>query len=631
MPNERNEFYEFGPFRIDVAERQLFRDGTEVPLTTKAFEVLVLLVRNSSRTVTRDEFMNEVWAEAVVEESNLSDNISTLRQILGDDAREPKYIRTIPKRGYRFVADVRQAAEPDLVMHERTRQRVTIEVDESPALLPASRGRMIGGITIAAVMVVAAIVYYATRPKPEPAPRLQTRSLAVLPFKPLVAADRDAAMELGMTDALISKLSAIDEISVRPTTAVLPYVDRTIDVREIGGKLDVDTVLEGKIQKHGQRIRVSIQLVRTDDGAAVWADRFDEDVTDIFAMQDVISERVASALAVQLSPKERSSLAKRPTTSVEAYQLYLNGVHQWRSFSTDGLLAAINYHNAAIKLDPSFALAWAGLSNAYAVMGIYGPLPASEAFERARVAAARGVSLDPNAAETHVPVIAVKLFYERDWAGAKRELDILERLNESNGDLHSMRAYYFQAMGQPDRAQVELERAHALSPDWYVVRNDVLQGLIETRRFDEAITRAKRLIELEPNDRTGYEIVGDALAAKGEYDAAVPYLERALQLTRRIKSRPAGRQAWAHARAGRKTEALKALAVAKQDESPWMPMNVAAAYAGLGEHDQVFAWLDRAEREKVAFLWDIRQRYEFDEIRRDPRYAAILRKLKLDP
>ena len=616
--------YEFGPFRLDPSERQLLRGNEPIALTAKAFDVLHLLVRNPGRTVTKEEFMAEVWTGTVVEEANLTDNISTLRQALGDDARAPMYIATVPKRGYRFVgnAGALQASPP----------AVGGTPPGQPARTPAFR-RTAWAAGLIAIVILATLAYRYP-PWRSDAPRdavSETRSLAVLPFKPLSPADRDPAMEVGMADALIAKLSQIRQLSVRPTMSVMAYADKEADIGTIGSALDVDAVLDGKLQKSGDRMRVSVQLVRVADGATIWADRFDERFTDIFALQDAISERVAAALQVRLTASQRQSLSRRYTDNTEAYQLYLNGLHQWRTFTQDGLLASVNYQNAAIRLDPNFALAWAGLGKAYNVIGIYGPLTAKEAFSKSIEAANKAIALDPNLADARIPLVAAKLLYERDWDGAARQLDIIQQLDPANADQHTLRGYYYQAMGQTSEALVELRRARDAAPDFAIAANDALLALNDARRFDETVEEARANIALNPNVAMTWNALGEALAGKGEYQEAVEPLQRAVALSHKTPSRHQAVLAWVHGRMGQREKALALIEEIKRAQTPWQPMFVAEAYAGLGDDDQVFLWLDRACDENFGFVWDVRNRHVFDGIRNDPRYAQVLARIKLKP
>jgi TolB-like protein/DNA-binding winged helix-turn-helix (wHTH) protein/Flp pilus assembly protein TadD len=640
MPRQPNEFLEFAPFRIDVQERQLLRDGEAIPLTAKAFDVLLLLVRRSGETVTKDEFMSAVWAGTVVEEANLTDNISTLRQALGDDARDPRFIRTVPRRGYKFVASVRsvtnvpEAHKPQVPLSPRPEvaDREPTTPPSSPAVdRPSEKGtgrrpgRALVAFAIAAVVLAAlgALAYRIT------AAGVRPQSIAVLPFQPLLASERDPAMEMGMTDALIAKLSRIGDLSVRPTTAVLAYANDDVDVQEVADRLSVDTVVQGTLQRRGDRVRVSVQLVRAEDGTTLWADRFDERMTDIFALQDVISERVASALKVRLSQAERVALARRPTENVEAYQLYLTGLQEWRTFAEPGLQASVRYFNAALKLDPGFAEAHAGLSNSYAVMGIWGPIPAHVAFPKAQESARRALALNPDSADTHVASIVVKLLWERDWAGARKELDVVQELDPQNVGLFTMRGYYYQAMGRPDLALRELERSRDLAPDWQIAKNDLMDAYIEARQFDRAIRESTKAIALDDRPSTPHSTLGSALAATGRYEEALVPLTRILARSHTVRNKAT--VAWVYGRMGRRAEALALLEELKKDDHPWAAFSVARGSMGLGDHDQAFLWLNRAADQKMPFLWDVRNRFEFDPIRNDPRYAKLLARINLTP
>jgi TolB-like protein/DNA-binding winged helix-turn-helix (wHTH) protein len=339
--------YEFGRFRLDEGERRLLRDGEEVVLrengreerlTPKAFDLLLALVKRGGRMAERGELLEELWPGTFVEDNRLSDNVSTLRKFLGDRAKDPLYIETVPKHGYRFVAEVREARGETKApaAHTGTRSVAGEEPGPRPADLAestavAARGRRAATrlphavapctrrspfAAVAAFALLGALAFATfntLKGKPTPTATQTGRvcSIAVLPFKPLVDSAADPALELGMTDALISKLSHIRQVVVRPTSAVLKYTGAGQDLRVTGSELGVDVLLDGRVQKAGDRVRLSVQLVRASDGATVWADSFDAEFTDILTVQDAVSGRVAAALELELTGVEGRGLAQR--------------------------------------------------------------------------------------------------------------------------------------------------------------------------------------------------------------------------------------------------------------------------------------------------------------------------------
>ena len=634
MSQTTKHLYEFGPFRLDPAERQLWRGQEEISLTAKAFDILLLLVRNGGRTVPKDEFMRTVWPDTTVEEGNLTDNISTLRQILQDDAREPRYIQTVPKRGYRFVAETRQPADDvEFVFRERSTERVVIEEERSA--LPSARSSqmpMVAGAVVLAAIVLAAAVYALMRATP--ANDVRPRTIAILPFKPLVPSSRvDAALELGMTDALITKLSNVHELTVRPTASVMKYMSPDRDFARIAKELGVEALLDGRVQRSGDRVHVTVQLVRAEDGRTIWGDQFNETFTDIFALQEKIAERVASALALRLSTAERQSLARHATANVEAYELYLNGRYHWSTFTGPGLRTSINYFNAAIAKDPNFALAWVGLANAHTVMGIWAYEPKKDAVAGARVAVAKALELDPDLALAHVAAAGLSIFNDWDWDVAKRETERALELDPDNADAHTLHGYYLQSQGKPDEALQELLRARAVAPEWTIAKNDVLWGLIMARRYDDAIAESRRILAIDPDYREAHYILGRALAQKGQYDEAGDALREAQRRSAASSFRYQPELAWVYARSGRRAEALAMVEGLKKslDENPWLALELAEVYCGLGDPDRAFAMLERSYQERAAFTWRVRLFSHFDVLRNDPRYADLMRRMNLEP
>jgi TolB-like protein/DNA-binding winged helix-turn-helix (wHTH) protein/Flp pilus assembly protein TadD len=666
MSENSKLFYEFGPFRLDEKERRLLREGKEVTfnengrsdrLTPKAFDLLLLLVKQSGQMVGREELMERIWPGTFVEDNRISDNVSTLRKFLGDRTRNPQFIETVPKHGYRFVADVREVRDEtvNLLDHTATRTVIVEELEMSPAAGMESNRRLhrqsvtsatrparawprrLNLLVIALACVLAGglsfAAYFALKGSPEQ-PASQTpraKSIAILPFKPLVPSSADPVLELGVTDALINKLTNIRQITVRPTSSVMKYAGEGHDLRAAGEELKVDVLLDGKMQRAGDGIRLSVQLVRASDGTPLWADNFDEKFTNIFAVQDAISEKVAAALALNLTGEEKKGLTKRYTENVEAYHLYLKGHHHWSTFQQAELLTSINYYNEALKKDPNYALAYSGISTAYSVIGIYGPLSAREAMPKAREAAQRALELDENLAEAHTALGAVKIFYEWDWPGGEREFKRAIELNPNYADAHNLYGYYLQAMGKADDAVIEMKRAKELAPEWRVPNNDYLLALFSARRYDEAIEQSRQVVKLDPNNFFAFRILGQAHTQLGRYEEAASELQQAANLTRQPTARTLAELGYFYAVTGKKDEALKIIEQLQENSKRKTPFEVAQVYAGLGDKDRAFAWLDRAYEERFAFTWKVVIMPQFDGLRSDPRYVALVRRMNLDP
>ena len=652
-------WYEFGPFRLAPEEGQLRRGAEEVPLAQKSFKVLLLLLENGGRVVDKAELMEKVWPDTFVDENRLADNISTLRKALGDDPKSPRYIKTVTGRGYRFIADVREMLEDVPAVFERTRAKIVFEENQetppsdphapkaTPAAPPAptavgllpGRVRRRGRTTRAAVLVVAGLLvatlgaYFYARERGGGRGPL-ARTIAVLPFKPLVPDSRDPALEMGMTDALISKLSSIRQLTVRPTSSVMKYAAEGLDLRAAGSELGVEVLLDGKVQKDGDRVRLSVQLVRAADGATVWAEKFDEKFTDIFAVQDAVSERAAKALELELTGEERKGLSKRYTDNVEAYQLYMQGHQHWSTFTYRGREKSINYFNEALRLDPDYALAYTGLANTYIVMGIYGPPTPADVIPKAREAIRRALELDEELAQAHVSYGAFKICYERDWPGAEKELKRAMELSPTNADAPDLYGYYLTAMGRAEEAVASHRRAKELAPLWPIPARDLLDALFFAKRYDEAMEQSRQMLRLDPNESYAVWVLAKVLNMKGLHDEAAAEIRPRLdspEVGEHMKGRLLAELGYAYAATGRRDEAAGVIQQLKAKPDPFRPVQLAKIYAGAGDREQALAWLTKAADDLFPFLYEVKAEAHFDGLRGDPRYAALMRRINLEP
>jgi len=641
MDGKTRQSYEFGPFRVDAVNHLLLRNGQVVPLKPKVFDTLVALVENRGRVLGKDELMEMLWPDSFVEESNLTQTIYMLRKALGEGPDDHHYVETIPKRGYRFLAAVRQSGEgTNLATKEElsaTGERDDAEHAENK-IYASKRKRLnlqilIACLTLAAIAVVG---YYLgiqrTRlPASADSPR-PIKSIAVLPFKSVVARDRDESLELGMADTLITRLSNIRQIIVRPLSAVRRYTSLEQDAVAAGHELKVDFVLDGSIQYVGDRIRVTVRFVQVDGSQTVWSKTLDEKLTDILVVQDSISEQVAGALAVTLTGEEKLRLAKRYTQSPEAYHLYLKGRYFWNKGTEEGLRKAIEVFQVALDRDPNYTLAYTGLADAYALLGVYGVIPMKESHPKAREAATRALELDEKLSEAHASLAGVLIDYYWDWAEAERRLKRALELNPNYATAHSMYANYLTAAGRFAEAIDEARHAQQLDPISPTSSLALATTYYWARQYDQAIKRSQDILELDPNFVPARVNLGFAYVQKKMYEEGISEFQKARTL---LGGNPAmvGLVGYAHAMAGQRDEARTVLVeldgLSKQRNVS--PFTRAQIHAALGENDRALESLEKAYEDRVWLMGLLNVDPTFDNLRSDPRFIDLLRRIGVKP
>ncbi len=568
--------FEFGDFCLD-AERRLLRrrDGTLVPLTSKVFETLLCLVRNSGTVLAKEALMTSIWPDSIVEENNLTQNISALRRIFGGNPGTHRYIVTVPGRGYRFVAAVAQA-----------------------------------------------------RPEKTSAPGGALKTLAVLPFKPLLPESRDAALEMGIADTLIARLGKIREIAVSPLSSVRRYGGLEQDPVAAGLALKVQSVLDGTIQRSGDRIRVNARLINVADGASLWTDRFDEKFTDVFGVEDAISGRVAHALALHLSPEEQKQVTKRFTDNSAAYQLYLTGRYHWSRITPPEIRKSIEYFHQAIALDPGYALAYVGLAEAYRSLPITSDIPPNEAIPQAKIAAAKAIEIDDSLAEPHASLTFIRFWCDWDWAGAGRSGQRALQLNPDSAFAHISYAHLLSDLGRHEEAIAHGERARELEPVSLII--NALSGavLYYANRLEEAVARLQSTLDLEPNFWVARLFLGKVCTEQKKFPEALDHFARARD-TSHGNSETIAMIGYVWGMVGEPAKARKVLrelqSIATQRYIP--PVNLAVLHLGLGEDDEAFAWLEKAYQDRDVRLSFLKVDPKWDRLRTDSRFASLVKRL----
>lgn len=662
-------FYEFDSFRLDGRKRVLLRAGEPVALTPRALDLLFALVERRGQVVEKEELLGLLWPDSVVEENNLTVNISALRKALGVGPSERRYVVTVPGRGYRFVADVVEVIEeasalvhsaaPALIVEE-SKVRVVIEeeiLDEELGGGNEGRGGRgdggklkLHGLALASrpvalslhhsvallallSLLLAAGVYWWQKSQSAihltEGPQSAIKTLAVLPFKPLVAEGRDDYLQMGMADVLITRLSRLRQIAVRPLSAIRKYTSLEQDALAAGRELKVDAVLDGHIQRAGERVRVTVRLVNISDGATIWAETLDERFTDLFTVEDRLSEKLVAAFALKLSPAERQLLARRYTANGEAYQAYLRGRYFWSKWTKPSLEKAIEAFEQALKADPEYAPAHSGVADAWNLLGYLGFLPAREAFPKSEAAALRALQLDDTLGEAHLSLAKTKLFYTWDWPACEREINRALELSPNFADTHGMNGAYLTAMGRFDEALVARQCALELDPTSPLFTTMVGWVYFYQHRYDQAIAWYRKALELDPNFPLAHDDLSNALFLKGEAEHAMAEVLKFRTLTGESPVHLTALQQ-AFAAEGKLGYWRKELELAEERAKQGAPLTawrMARINAELGDRDQAFVWLNRAYEEQSSMLAFLKVVPLFESLHADPRFTELLRRI----
>ena len=656
VANGTRRFYEFGPFRLDANRHRLFCNGEIVPLSPKAIETLVLLVRNPGRLLERETLMDALWPDVIVEEANLTVAVSQLRKAINQNGDKGEFIQTIPRVGYRFVAEVRTVEEPPsrlpAVSFDSPQTNIVIDdgngsVPELKQLLPgqsqsivtsANRDRIPGrriGVASVSVFVLATIgwLLFSARSPKLPATSAQVKTMAVLPFKILSADPTDEYLGIGLADALITQIDRIPQILVRPTSSSKYAETHTLDPLAAGRRLRVEAVLDGTMQREADNLRVTVRLLRVGDGALLWSGKFDEKFTDFFAVQDSISQEVAAALIRNLSGEDRNLLTKRHTDNPEAFRAYLKGRYFWNKRTPAGLQESLTYFRQAIDLDPTYSSAYAGLADAYAVLGWYANHPFEETFPKAKALAEKALEIDNSLAEAHATLGLVLHSYYLDWARAENEYKRALELNPDYATAHHWYGWYLIEVGRRDESVQEMKRALELDPISLQINADLGAVLLDAHRPDEAIKYLKAALEMDQDFVEAHFTLGRAYLQKGEFEQSITELEKARELSH---DRPdvLSELGNAYALAGKTAKAIIILSQlnAMPRENNVSPYHLAVVFMGLGEKEKALAALEVAASEgHSGFLAGLKAEPTFDPLRNEPRFQKILMSIGLTP
>jgi TolB-like protein/DNA-binding winged helix-turn-helix (wHTH) protein/Tfp pilus assembly protein PilF len=636
--------YRFGPFTLDPASFRLDRDSNEVPLTPKAFDLLVLLVRERRRGLTKTELFDAVWPDTAVTENTLTQRIKEIREALGDNSHEPIYIRTIPRVGFQFIAEVVEALSEAPVPDPTPRpvpEAPPGEPEASPERAPVAPGpvrrwtrRQLAWVTLLVMALAAtgAFVYRARTANPPPGAAASDRRimLAILPFENLGGDPEQAYFSDGLTEEMITELGRLDpaQLGVIARTSSMAYKGTTKSIAEIAKELGVDYILEGSVRRESDRLRIVAQLIRASDQTHVWAEPYDRDLGSILSLQREVARAIAAGTRFSLSAEAAARLARPLKAHPDAEQAYLRGRFFLNQRTGDSIQKAREQFEQAIARDPAYAQAHAGLADAWELLASYANVAPGDALERAMAAARRALELDPELSDAYTSLATIHTSYTWDWAEAEKAYRRALQLNPSSALGHKGFGELLSKLGRHDEAIIEATRAAELDPLSLLMQANLGITDHRARRYDMAVRQMQHALGMDPNYMLAHFNLGMILAARGAYEEALISLRRASSYVPEDGNILAV-LGYACARAGRIAEA-RAIGAQLQKLSA---EGYVSAYSrgifhlGLGEREHALAQLEQAYEERSWLVSLLKVDPLFDDLRGEPQFEALVRRL----
>ncbi len=652
MSDHRNDLYEFGSFRLDPSRRLLLRNGARVSVTPKAFDLLVVLVQHHGKLLDRDDLLEAVWPDASVEEGNLSVCICHLRKVLGDDLGKHEFIETVSKRGYRFVAQVTvhhplpgagRLQEMDRPHAGASRSGevpgpLDAMVDAGFEGIVGSRQRalFVGSIAGSAAIAALALLAFFVRGRAavtahgsaSTSGTAQITSLAILPFETVGISNEDEFVGLGTADALITRLGHDARIRVQATSAIEKYHTLPASLQAAGKEQAVDAILAGKMEREGDRVRLTIRMIRVGDGGEIWSDKFEERFSNAFSVEDEVSERVARSIDVRILGQDERQLPERSTQKAEANEAYLKGRYFWNKRTAESVQKGLDYFREAIRLDPNFAEAYEGIADSYAILALYSVIPPEQAYPAARDAALKALQMNDRLASPHATLGLIYLYYEWNGHRAQDEFALAIKADPNCVIAHSWSGENLAAMGRFPEAVAEAKLALAKDPLSPIISTNSGWTYYLAGHDDEAIELLTKAVELDPAFPRTHFRLGIVYEKRGRYDQAIAELKQAVQLS--------GGDVYyksalghAYAASGRTLAARQILtSLAKQSQHAYVPgFTIALVYAGLNENNAAFEWLEMASNDHSASMAYLKVDPELSGLRSDARFADVVRRI----
>jgi TolB-like protein/DNA-binding winged helix-turn-helix (wHTH) protein/Flp pilus assembly protein TadD len=619
-PSPLTDIVRFGIFQLDLTARELHKAGVKVKLQDQPFRVLALLVDHAGQVVTREELRQRVWPSNVYVDfdQGLNNAIKKVREALGDSADSPRFIETVARHGYRFVApvsaDPKRPAEPRFRLGSGTLRTAVVIGLATASLFAASYWAWHGS---------------ATRARPPS----QKVILAVLPFDNLSGDPDQEFFSDGLTEEMIAQLGKLnpERLTVIARGSVAKYRGSSLAVNEIGRELHADYLVQGSVRRAPDRVRITVHLVQVPDQTDLWADSYDRELKDMLALQDSVARTIANQIHITLAPGQLSRPATRPNLDPDAYEAYLKGRYYWNKRTAEGIQKALVYFQQAINKDPSYGAAYSGLADCNSGLTWHGFTSPAETLPKANAAALKAIEIDPQSAEAHAS-LGLVLHHKWDWPEAEAEFKRALQLDPRYANAHHWYGDYLSVRGRHEEALIEARRALDLDPLNLMIGTWVGLRYYLARKYDGALEQSRNTLELDPNFAAAHLILGETYVQMGLNQKGLAELQSAASLSGDSPLYLA-QVAVALARAGRKTEALQIIARLQTISSKRYvsPYGLAQIYAALNDKEQTFKWLQIAYDDRAVWMTYLAVDPVFDDFRSDQRFQDLLRRVRLLP
>src|SRR5580700_5271807 len=639
-----NSVVRFGTYEVSLQSGEVRKAGLRIRVQQQPMKLLGILLEHPGEVVTREELRSRVWPNESFGDFDQALNIAIgkLRSALGDSAENPRFIETLPKRGYRFIAEVSvldagarpKRPEPsarDLPGSQENKTEPGHKLQDG-GLGVTSKHRLwpTRWIIVALALIVSLSILSVSRLRSRAPAPTGIRSLAVLPLENLSGDDSQNYFADGMTVELITDLAQISALRVISRTSAMVYKGARKPLPQIARELNVDAVIEGTVLRSGDQVRITAQLIEASTDKHLWSQSYEGELRDTLALQNRVARAIADQIRISLTPQEQTALKNAKVVNPEAYESYLKGRYFWNKRTADGFKVALAYFNQAIEEDPKYAQAYSGLADTYVLLGDweYGVMAPKEAYPKAKAAATKALELDNTLSDAHTSLAFCLDGFDWDFDSAGKEFQRAIELNPSYATGHHWYAWHLSLLGRYDEAIAEMRKAENLDPLSLIINADLAELLVLAHSNDESIRQSRKTIEMDPNFALAHNQLAQAYLQKQMYDEAVAELKTAVQLS---GGSPAfiANLARAYVASGKRNEAVKLLGDLKKRSNPGYSnaSEIAVIYASLGDTDQAVNWLEKGYEER--FNPGVLLRPGFDPLRSDPRFEELMRRIGL--